>query len=47
MLIIIYVIRVHICRWYKFDDHNVSRMDPNDVPSSAAYILFYATPSKR
>eukprot|EP00829_Urostomides_striatus_P004573 TRINITY_DN14989_c0_g1_i1.p3 TRINITY_DN14989_c0_g1~~TRINITY_DN14989_c0_g1_i1.p3 ORF type:complete len:117 (+),score=56.62 TRINITY_DN14989_c0_g1_i1:45-353(+) len=27
--------------WYKFDDSSVSRIDPDDVCSPAAYALFY------
>lgn len=28
-------------KWYKFNDQQVSALDPRDVNSSAAYILFY------
>ena len=29
-------------RWHKFDDQDVSTMDPADVVTPAAYILFYS-----
>jgi len=29
-------------RWHKFDDQDVSTMDPQDVVTPAAYILFYS-----
>ena len=28
--------------WYKFDDKKVSKLKEIDVPTEAAYILFYA-----
>ncbi|XP_069679100.1 ubiquitin carboxyl-terminal hydrolase 8 isoform X2 [Periplaneta americana] len=31
------------CKWFKFDDHEVSEISSNEVRSGAAYILFYAS----
>lgn len=30
-------------RWYKFDDHEVVEIEPSEVRTSAAYILFYSS----
>ena len=34
-------------RWYKFDDENVSAIDPGDVVSPAAYVLFFSAIERR
>ena len=28
-------------RWYEFDDSDVSKMDPSNTCTKAAYVLFY------
>lgn len=31
----------HVHGWYKYNDQTVTPMDPDDVVSASAYILFY------
>lgn len=35
----------HIFRWYKYDDHTVREVSPNEVKSqtASAYLLFYTS----
>ncbi len=31
----------HEDKWYKFDDRDVSPVDPDKIVTNAAYLLFY------
>jgi ubiquitin C-terminal hydrolase len=38
-----YCLSQRLNKWFKYDDQEVTEMNPRDVVTSAAYVLFYTT----
>lgn len=42
-----YCLSERYMKWFKYDDHEVTEMEPRDVVTPAAYVLFFSAISSR